>query len=195
MAKADAVVFLSQHAVESLAPHWPKNLLAKVLAIGPATQQKLQEHSIVSTIPTEDFSSECLLALPELQNVRHKNIVVCCGKNPKERLFKTLKLRSANIQSIYCYQRDNALKNTTQILNTLKDAEPNWLICTSLDALSYLINFAQQYQPRVLGYKLLTGSNTLSQQAKELGWQGGVFTAKNPTNKALTNWLTSWYTL
>ena len=103
----DFAVFVSANAVEYGAPdprRWPRTLLA--LAPGPGTAEALAGVGIGNVlVPTTSYDSDGLLALPELQDVSRKRILIFRGEGGREQLADTLRARGAAVDYVACYAR------------------------------------------------------------------------------------------
>ncbi|WP_372769677.1 uroporphyrinogen-III C-methyltransferase [Pseudoalteromonas sp.] len=103
---ADIVLFVSQDAARflyALKPELSKNI--SCLAVGKSTAEvvtELFEKQCASPIVE---TSEGLLAMPELNNVASKRIVLVKGKGGRNKLAKELKAREAIFQPLAVYQR------------------------------------------------------------------------------------------
>ncbi len=77
-----------------------------VAAIGELTAEALRNSGFASVIsPRDDFDSEALLALPELQAVQGRNIIVFRGEGGREKLKEGLEARGARVYYAECYRR------------------------------------------------------------------------------------------
>jgi uroporphyrinogen-III synthase len=81
----DAIIFTSQSAAKFGAPylqkHVSKNLNLLILSIGLATQRVLNEHGLISEVPS-DFNSAGLAELIE-QGKHEKCLIFCGDKQPQ----------------------------------------------------------------------------------------------------------------
>jgi uroporphyrinogen-III synthase len=108
--QADLAIFVSANAVErGLAAAgrrgaWPQRV--RVAAIGEATAAELRNSGFAEVIsPIGKADSEALLALPELQAVQGRNIIVFRGEGGRERLREGLEARGAKVSYAECYRR------------------------------------------------------------------------------------------
>jgi len=105
----DHIIFISTNAVvhglRPLAdrwPQWPVNL--KWYAVGDSTAAQLKMAGIDPLVPVE-FSSEGLLALPELTQVESQRVLIVRGQGGRETLKETLIKRNAIVDYLEVYQR------------------------------------------------------------------------------------------
>lgn len=106
--ESDFLVFVSPTAVEHgrvVFDAWlPESV--KVAAVGHATARALQELGVADVIvPAEGADSEALAALPELQQVAGKRILIVRGEGGRAWLADTLRARGAAVEYLECYRR------------------------------------------------------------------------------------------
>ncbi|MCX7139646.1 MAG: uroporphyrinogen-III synthase, partial [Proteobacteria bacterium] len=106
----DLAVFISANAVHrglsqvGARSSWPPGL--RVAAVGSASARALHSHGFEAVIvPAQGFDSEALLALPELQDVAGKRVVIFRGDGGRELLGDTLRARGAAVEYAACYRR------------------------------------------------------------------------------------------
>ena len=109
---SDLAIFVSANAVdaglEALRRRgiaWPKRLPAA--AVGEMTAAALRNSGVSGVIsPHDGFDSEALLAMPELQAVQGRNIIVFRGEGGREHLKQVLESRGARVSYAECYRRE-----------------------------------------------------------------------------------------
>lgn len=106
----DWAAFVSPNAVEKalgfILAHrkWPAHLRAAT--IGKSSEMALAAFGIDKvTAPRERFDSEALVAMPELQDVAGKKVVIFRGDGGRELLGDTLIQRGASVEYVTCYRR------------------------------------------------------------------------------------------
>jgi uroporphyrinogen-III synthase len=103
----DLAVFVSPTAVSRIMAHvddWPRTLPAA--ALGGGTRRELERRGVKNVIaPQAGADSEALLALPELQQVAGKRIVIFRGEGGRELLGDTLRSRDARVEYAAGYRR------------------------------------------------------------------------------------------
>ncbi len=126
---ANAIIFVSANAAEygaaaieargGFPPH------AAIFAIGNATQAGLAEHGLRNIqCPAVGNDSEALLALPELQNLNGKQILIVRGASEgggRTFLQDTLRTRGAQVSPLECYVR-GAVKASADARHSLEVA-------------------------------------------------------------------------
>lgn len=105
----DVVIVTSRHAVqhgmsmlESFWPQWPAGV--HWLAVGAATAGALQQFGVHAEAPA-DARSEGLLALPALQELKGKRILLVTGDGGRGLLEQELAARGATVQRLAGYRR------------------------------------------------------------------------------------------
>lgn len=107
----DLAVFISANAVHKAMNlvgmrrgSWPAAL--RVAAIGKGSRQALLGHGIPEVIaPRSGADSEALLALPELEAVAGRRVVIFRGEGGRGLLADTLAERGAQVEYAECYRR------------------------------------------------------------------------------------------
>lgn len=105
-----AVIFVSGNAIRfglELAgerwPQWPVSV--HWLGMGKLSQQAAKAFHLPLSVPSDGFDSEAVLAMPALQEVSEKKILIVRGQEGRTVLGDTLELRGANIDYLQCYER------------------------------------------------------------------------------------------
>lgn len=140
---------------------------------GPGTAQALADCQVAEIIcPEQGYTSEALLALPELQSVRGQRVKVLSAPGGRDALADGLAERGALVDTVHVYER-YPLEPTAELLQQLEQSRQRWLsVITSGQGLAHL--------QRHLGAKawshlcqnvVLLPSRRLQQQAEELGIQ------------------------
>lgn len=188
--QADKIIFVSTNAALPVLPNFSTPPSAPVFAIGRGTQKTLLLHGIEASIPQNDqFNSEGLLDLPELQAVQHQNIVIFSGKKGKTLLFETLQHRGAAVQYIPVYKRVKPKANFEPLLLTPIDC----IISTSGENLKNLWAMAgRKHRDWLLKQQLLVISPTMKTLAENLGFLNPPLISANATDEAIFQTLMDW---
>lgn len=100
-------VFVSPTAVQKVmarVPEWPK--LLQAAAIGGGSRRELEHRGVPGVLaPEEGADSEALLALPELQRMQGKRVVIFRGGAGRPLLGDALTARGASVDYADCYRR------------------------------------------------------------------------------------------
>jgi uroporphyrinogen-III synthase len=145
LADYDWAIFISSNAVQygmpRLLQHWvevPARL--RFAAIGPATAAELKKFGIDGTLtPDNRYDSESLLALPEMQNVASRKIMIFRGVGGREMLGDTLKQRGAHVEFAECYRRTNPQTDMHTLEVRRQQGELDAIVVTSSEAMRHLL--------------------------------------------------------
>lgn len=147
----------------------------RVAAVGQGSAAALRKAGVTRVLaPTNQFDSEHLLALPELQDVRDWHIAIFRGENGRELLGDTLKDRGAQVEYVPCYRRVRPTQDAGALLAALPDA----LTVTSSEALGYLWEMADEaVRVRLAAVPLFAPHERIAAAARALGWRTAITTA------------------
>ncbi len=139
IAQFDLAIFISPNAVQygmtaiRAAGDLPPAL--HIATVGQGSAKALRELGAANIIaPTENFDSEGLLALPELQNIAGWRVLIFRGEDGRKLLGNTLEARGAIVEYAACYQRNKPQLDVAALLNDAPDA----ITVTSSEALDHL---------------------------------------------------------
>jgi uroporphyrinogen-III synthase len=171
--QADLAIFISPNAVRygmaaiCATGELPASL--RIATVGQGSAKALRDFGIGHIIaPTERFDSESLLALPELQNVTGKRVMILRGDGGRELLGDTLKARGAAVEYVTCYLRSKPNVDAGALLN----AAPHAITVTSSEALSYLWEMLEEAgRTRLAAVPLFVPHERIAQAARQQGWQ------------------------
>ena len=106
----DLAIFISPNAVNKAMNRirakrtWPQGL--RCAAVGKGSAKELARFGCEEVlVPQGRFDSEALLALPELQDVAGKRVVIFRGEDGRELLGDELIRRGAELTMVECYRR------------------------------------------------------------------------------------------
>ncbi len=143
-ATADVVIFISPNAVQSglAAIRSTGQTLSgtQVFAVGPGTTRALQAQGVTDIItpapPGQD--SEALLALPQLQAVAGKRVVIVRGVGGRALLADTLRTRGAEVHFMGCYRRQRPQADAAPLLARWQAGGVDAVTVTSAETLHNL---------------------------------------------------------
>lgn len=140
----DWAIFISSNAVQQgmtrmLAKRsLPPNV--RFAAIGPTTAAELAKFGVSEVLtPHNRFDSESLLALPEMQDVAGKRVMIFRGVGGREVLANTLKERGAEVRLAECYRRINPSQDVSPLKELWQGGRLHAIVITSSEALRNLI--------------------------------------------------------
>lgn len=148
LASYDWAIFISSNAVQNAMPRLldklgniPANL--RFAAIGPATAAELAKFGVSGTLtPDSLFDSESLLALPQMQQVAGRRIMIFRGIGGREVLAETMKARGADVDYAECYRRINPQPDTDVLQTLWQNAHLHAIVVTSSEAMRNLLAIA-----------------------------------------------------
>ncbi len=136
----EMAIFVSANAVEYGVPdprRWPARLRA--FAPGPGTAAALVAVGIAApVIPATSFDSEGLLALPELNEVTGKRVLIFRGEGGRQLLGDTLRARGADVTYVDCYRRAVPQTGGEGLAEVLAAGRADALTLTSSEGLDNL---------------------------------------------------------
>jgi uroporphyrinogen-III synthase len=171
--QTDLAIFISPNAVRygmaaiRATGELPASL--KIATVGQGSAKALHELGIEHIIaPTGRFDSESLLALPELQNVTGKRVMILRGDGGRELLGDTLKARGATVEYVTCYLRSKPDVDAGALLTS----SPHAITVTSSEALSYLWEMLEEAgRIRLAAVPLFVPHERIAIAARQQGWQ------------------------
>lgn len=158
MADAEIAIFISPNAAEfgmaAIRANGGLPAAAAIFAVGPGTARVLQSQGVVQVTTPAGQDSEALLALPQLQAVGGKRVVIVRGAGGRPVLGDTLRARGANVFYLECYRR----------------------VCPAADPAALLA----QWQAGGIDAVTVTSAETLRNLATLLGRPGAARLAHTP---------------
>lgn len=196
----DWAIFISSNAVQNGMPKLvnhgiPAHL--KFAAIGPVTASELNAYGVKKVlIPysnREDnnkesvrYDSESLLALPEMQAVQGKRVMIIRGIGGRELLADTLKARGATVTFAECYQRINPQQNIDALSQAYTNNNLQAIVVTSSEAMRNLLDLAHA-SDWLKQVTLFVNHTRIGELPLEMGFN--VVAAKAPGDAAMMNCL------
>jgi len=184
------VIFISANAViagmDLIDQYWPQLPVGiEWLAIGRQTALKLHEFGISATQSPAGYDSEALLALPQLQQMKEKKVLIMRGEGGRETLAEQLSQRDARVDYADLYRRSLPHYTSGQISSTIGDTPLAAVLVTSGEAVSNLTRLITDHRLGALKHTtLVVPSERVARIADELGYTR-VITASGPDNQAM----------
>ncbi|TMH87174.1 MAG: uroporphyrinogen-III synthase [Betaproteobacteria bacterium] len=139
LAEFDLAIFVSPTAVKRAlaAMKWPPR--AKAAALGRGTQRELERHGIKGVIaPDAGADSEAQLAVPQLQRVAGRRIVILRGEGGRSLLGDTLAARGAQVEYAECYRRVRPQTDSGPLLTAFAKGAVHAVTVSSAEGLENL---------------------------------------------------------
>lgn len=193
----DVIIFVSANAVrfgaDLLGP--PRDL--PIAAIGPATAAALNAAGYrVTLMPAGGMDSESLLALPQLQQMSGRRVLIVRGTGGRELIAETLTTRGATVQYAEVYTREPAkpsLELQAEIETLWRQGGLKAYVATSVQALEALLGIVTSRCRELMdSTALVTGSPRVAEAAVRLGLGSPVVLADSPDDISLTGALIRW---
>lgn len=197
LTSADWFIFTSTNAVRCYCSQLDDAKMHRLktkshFAIGQATAQALKTVGLnVDLMPLHGYNSEALLALPALQNVLQKNIVIIRGENGRETLAETLKNRGANVHYQNVYRREIPQIDCREVSQLITEKRLDLMTITSGEAIENLVQMLPESQHDLLKkIPLIVVSERIQTIAKNLGFET-IALAQTPSDDAILNTITT----
>jgi uroporphyrinogen-III synthase len=142
----DWAIFISTNAVQQGMPRLFQQyarppVKLRFAAIGPSTAAELARFGVAQVLsPQHRFDSESLLALPEMQTVQGRRIMIFRGTGGRELLAEQLTDRGAEVVFAECYRRINPQHDTGTLQRLWQNGQLDAIIVTSSEALRNLLD-------------------------------------------------------
>lgn len=187
-------IFISSNAVQNGMPKMIQQGIPDSLqfaAIGPVTAKELYDFGVQQVLtPLERFDSESLLALPEMQTMQGKKVLIVRGVGGREVLADTLVSRGAQVTFGECYRRINPQNNCEPLTTAWQNNALHAIVVTSSEALRHLIALAGG-QPWLKKITLCVNHTRIAEEAHTYGLTAKV--ADAPGDMAMLKNLLSIY--
>lgn len=190
----DLAVFISANAVQyALAYINNRGAAPSIAAVGAKTAQALIEAGYkVDLVPKAGFNSEALLALPELQALNGKRVLLLKGEGGRDLLTQTLSQRGAEVVELALYQRGLPKARTEELNQRGRQGSIHLVAVTSVDILSNLQKLlGVEGQGWLKQTPLLAGSTRIAKQARSEGFRQ-IIVASDPSDESMFSAVLQW---
>jgi len=183
-------IFISANAVHYTYQALSEQLLPEGLlraAVGQATARALAAHGQPAHIlPAAPYNSEALLAVPELQSLQGKRVIIFRGTHGRTLLADTLAERGARVDHAEVYRRVASSSDPNQLYRAWDEGKLDMIIITSNEGLRNLVaRVDASYREHLLGTVLVVISERSATLARELGFMRPVIVARAASDAAL----------
>jgi uroporphyrinogen-III synthase len=170
----DLAVFVSPTAVErglaAFNQPWPTQLPAA--GVGGGTARALKAAGISHILqPKDGADSEHLLALPELQQLAGKRVLIVRGEGGRELLADTLATRGAEVHHAVCYRRGCPEDDPTPLRVALAGGQLRAVTAMSSETLDHLRTLAGDKLETLLALPLFVPHARIADHARHLGFR------------------------
>jgi uroporphyrinogen-III synthase len=170
----------------------PAHLL--LACVGRGSAETLKNLGFMpALVPREHFDSEALLALPPLQNVRDKKIIIFRGETGRELLANTLRTRGAQVEYAACYRRVKPRVDAGPLLQQWMRGEVHIVTLTSVDGLRNLFDLlGAAGQDWLIKTPAVVISKRLAGVCRELGFKTTPLIAEQASDEAIIQCIKAW---
>jgi len=194
----DIAIFISANAVKKAVNQifaqrtWPKS--TKIAAVGKTSAKALDSLGLIADIfPSTKFNSEALLAMPQLENVSEKRIIIFRGEGGREHLAETLKARGATVEYAECYKRCKPKTDASKLLKLWARGEIHIIVTTSNEGLRNLYDMVGQVGRQwLIKSPMVVISDRAADFAMQLGFKSKPVVSNQANDEAILNSLIAW---
>jgi len=174
LADADIVIFISPNAAQfGMAAIRTKGRLpssAKIFAVGPGTARALQAQGLTQVVTPQGQDSEALLALPQLQDMAGRRVVIVRGIGGRALLADTLRERGADVRFMECYRRMRPQADALPLLAHWQAGGIDAVTVTSAEALHNLsVLLGEAGTPLLAATPLFAPHEKIAEAARRFG--------------------------
>jgi len=184
------VIFVSVNAVNfalrANGGKIPRSKSVVFAAIGGSTAQALiNADLVVDLVPKQDFNSEALLAMPEMQHISGQSMLIVRGQGGREELANRLRERGAKVDYLAVYKRIIPQVDNISNLSYLIENGLNVITITSGEALQNLVLMAgDQHATAIREVPLVVVSDRIRCLAADLGFNR-IAVTQSPSDSAI----------
>jgi uroporphyrinogen-III synthase len=197
-APCDLVVFASVNAVEHGKQLVAPNPAMKVAAIGKATASALEQAGFkVDYVPEAGFTSEALLAHPELTLREGMRVLIVRGEGGRELLMNTFAERGLIVETRQVYRRvrpaiEPHARDTLE--REWSEGNVDIVTLTSVATLENLYAMLSERGRELLAKTpVLVVSKRIAAAARDHGLQGEIVSAPAPDDASIVGTLAKWH--
>ena len=194
----DWAIFISANAVDraltgTLARRgWPETV--RIAVVGKRSAEELRRFGLAAdACPERNFTSEALLALPEMQAVGGSRVVIFRGNGGREYLAEILRQRGAEVDYVEAYQRICPQIDSAELVDIWHTGPVDVVLVNSVESLENLVELAGDAgRSLLLQTPLIVASERILPVAHSLGFESRPVLAESATDEAMLNALLEW---
>lgn len=201
--RIDVALFVSRNAVRFGLPLLQRRVPAQIpaiqfFAVGETTAQALRDYHLNSRVqldplaPGANYTSEGLLALPQLQQVTGKSLVIFRGEGGRTLLQQELARRGAIVECCEVYRRERCDLHKQQIQDMLAAGGADMVVIHSGELLGHLLALAGAQQGALLELPVLVPGERVAQRAGEAGFKR-IVKSRSAVAGDMVSALRRWY--
>ena len=186
----DLLIFVSTNSVQRALELFPPQGMAAqpaIGAIGRATAAELEASGLsVDHCPEGRADSMAFLALPAMQRVTGKQVLIVRGNGGLPLLGDTLSERGASVRYAEVYQRRLPMVPPGRFPRLCADPGIDVTMATSVEALDNLCTLAgDQGRAQLLGLPIIVASERIAAVARKAGFKADILTAKGADDASM----------
>ncbi|MDX3772624.1 uroporphyrinogen-III synthase [Chromatiaceae bacterium AAb-1] len=169
--QAELVIFVSVSAVVSLQQQLAVPVFnCPVCAVGDTTASVLRRWLTCDIMVPEDQRSEGILALPQLQQMQHRQVVIVRGNSGRELMKQTFQARGATVKYVQSYRRVPLPLDGAILCRQWQQQQISCIVVTSNEILQLIFSLLPPEQHRWLQQRYwIMVSPRMRDSAVELG--------------------------
>lgn len=164
---------------------------SEILAVGAGTARALRDEGVERVVTPAGQDSEALLALPSLQSVAGKRVMIVRGVGGRALLGDTLRERGAQVHYLECYRRQRPEADASPLLARWQAGGIDAVTITSAEALGNLAALlGESGLPLLAATPLFVPHAKIAESARRFGIAHVVATPAGDAGLAdgLINW-------
>jgi uroporphyrinogen-III synthase len=163
----------------------------QIAAIGKATATALTLAGLsVDLVPEMGFTSEALLAMPQMRQMQGQRCLIIRGEGGREELATTLKNRGANVDYLDVYKRIMPNADNSRVNLLLAQNKLAAITITSGEALqNLLLMLGTRHLPHLFKVPLVVISGRIGQIAADMGFKR-IAVTNSPSDSAILETVT-----
>jgi uroporphyrinogen-III synthase len=186
----DVIIFISVNAVIYAEEYFSQLFVEplKIFAVGPSTAKKLTDKGVkVNAYPSENASSQELLAMPECGKLSDKKILIVRGKGGSETLKNSLKVMN-QVDYLEVYRRTACEVSRLHVesIERFIQTPDGIVIANSVESLFNIVKLVKEirsyHEDQLKSRTLVVLSERIKIQAQSIGFKN-VHVARTPSDK------------
>ena len=193
----DLVIFISANAVSRcylyIGGAWPEG--PEIACVGRATARQLQSDfgREPDVLPRDGYDSEALLAMPALQAVQGKKILILKGEGGRKLLSETLADRGADVSYANLYRRQLPAEAGRELRSIQQQQNIDVVIFTSGEGIDNLLSLLDETsRPWLCQKTWLVIHPRLAEHARQAGCDNEIIISAGPSDEQIMQCLTNW---
>jgi len=186
----DVIIFISVNAVIYAEEYFSQLFVEplKIFAVGPSTAKKLTDKGVkVNAYPSENASSQELLAMPECGKLSDKKILIVRGKGGSETLKNSLKvMNQVDYFEVYRRTACEVSRLHVESIERFIQTPDGIVIANSVESLFNIVKLVKEirsyHEGQLKSRTLVVLSERIKVQAQSIGFNN-VHVARIPSDK------------